>query len=30
MSTRKLIIVAMLCGIALLVAFTLQVTLAPR
>ena len=28
MSTRKLIIVAMLCGLALLVAFALQVTLA--
>lgn len=28
MSTRKLIIVAMLCGLAILVAFAIQVTLA--
>lgn len=30
MSTRKLIIAALLCGLAILVAFTVQVLLAPR
>jgi hypothetical protein len=30
LSTRKLIIVAMACGIAILVAFAVQVSLAPR
>ncbi len=30
MSTRKLIVAALLCGLALLVAFTVQVVLAAR
>jgi hypothetical protein len=30
MSTRKLILAALLCGLAILVAFAVQVTLAPR
>jgi hypothetical protein len=30
MSTRKLIVAALLCGLAILVAFAVQVTLAPR
>ena len=30
MSTRKLIVVAMLTGLAILVAFTLQITLAAK
>jgi hypothetical protein len=30
MSTRKLIIAALLCGLVILVAFALQVTLATR
>jgi hypothetical protein len=29
-STRKLIIAALLCGLAILVAFTVQILLAPR
>lgn len=30
MSTRRLIIAALLCGIAILLAFTAQLVLAPR
>lgn len=29
MSTRKLILAALLCGVAILVAFTVQVVIAP-
>ena len=30
MSTRKLIVAALLCGVAVLVAFTIQITLAAK